>query len=90
MGGGAAMVAPLKLAVVTEKTVCAKNTFEACIIYNLFYLNSSTCIIFIALLMIKPVLLCSYSSYDLLLCKQYMSIILPSFLILKGYPLDCL
>jgi hypothetical protein len=87
MGGGAAMVVPLKFAVVTEKTVCAKNTFEAYIIYNLFYLNSSTCIIFIAFLMIKPVLLCTYSC-DLLLCKQ--GIMLSSFLILKGYPLDCL
>jgi len=33
MGGGAAMVAPLKLAVVTEKTVCANNT-----LLRLYYL----------------------------------------------------
>jgi len=36
MGGGAAMVAPLKFAVVTEKTVCAKNTLLSPILFIIY------------------------------------------------------
>jgi hypothetical protein len=37
MGGGAAMVAPLKFAVVTEKTVCANNTPLRPILFTIYF-----------------------------------------------------
>lgn len=37
MGGGAAMVAPLKFAVVTEKTVCADNTLLRPILFIIYF-----------------------------------------------------
>ena len=46
MGGGAAMVAPLKFAVVTEKTVCINSTPYRPIIYKLIQLKFSVCIYF--------------------------------------------
>ena len=45
MGGGAAMVAPLKFAVVTEK-VCINSTPYRPIIYKLIQLKFSVCIYF--------------------------------------------